>query len=315
MITKPTYFKDYQELCHDYALDPFSEVERLMHLSNGIRRMSTYNSKVYSYSTEIARAVKGLDGGTIILITDSNYSRTTAKHVGILRHATSHYKQITVPSHLVQYDIVNSFDCYINSMRSMIGNNELTRKERRGDFCSYYNSIREYAKEIDPSLAEQLEPFTETYNNIFRGDLKAIKERAKKELKEAQQIVKDLLVDNSTSDLAEIAFSHYNTHRYTQRVRDAMAKTLTKGGKYTYVWLNFESNLMESSQRSSIPLEVAITTMKRYLSGKSKVGDEVMHYKVFQVNEDSLRVNCHLVSRKNIEECVSEYQKHKKIVQ
>jgi hypothetical protein len=199
-------------------------------------------------------------------------------------------------------------------MTLLIKENSIRLKASREEFCSLYESMEAYAKHIDPELAPSLVPFKETYDNLKEGNLKAIKERANKELQEVRRKVKDLIKSKSVSELGEFAFggNRYVNAFNEPEGREHLRKYLTNNGKNSFVWFDYDAQQMRSSQNSAIPLDTAVITMKRYLSGKLKVGDTVEHYRVLQINPDSLRVNCHDVTRKNIEDCIAEYEARKK---
>lgn len=320
-LEKPKYFKDHTDLCHDFALDPFFQGERMTYMVRLMwggkgRRMSTDKEFVYSYNTRVACATKTLDDKTAILITDGHHSKHTQKQLWALRHATSHFVHITVPSTLLDYREPllrrKAFDSYVNTMTLLIKENSIRLKASREEFCSLYERMEAYAKHIDPEVAELLPPFKETYDNLKEGNLKAIRERANKELQEARRIVAELIKGKSISELGELAWTRDGYYPHIRDELQSLRKSLTNNGKNSFVWFDYDAQLMRSSQRSSIPLDTAVITMKRYLSGKLKLGDTVENYRVIKINPDSLRVNCHDVTRKNIEDCIAEYEARKK---
>lgn len=123
----------------------------------------------YSYYTAIARKIKGKQGQDVLLISDNNFSKTTAKHINYLLQANPHFRVIYVPqeygSHCFNLDtIIERIKKYIE----FTATSKMSLKANREDFSKYYNMLirlDEYVCDIDKNLIEKYTPLYNTIND------------------------------------------------------------------------------------------------------------------------------------------------------
>ena len=81
---------DYGTICHRAFYDPQSRGEYAGCRMSFIHYESNDTTVIYSYSTAVARVVRGLNGDKYTLISDYGYSATTRKHLACIRYASPH---------------------------------------------------------------------------------------------------------------------------------------------------------------------------------------------------------------------------------
>lgn len=81
---------DYGTICHRAFYDPESRGEYAGCRMSFTHYESNDTTVIYSYSTAVARVVRGLNGDKYTLISDYGYSATTRKHLACIRYASPH---------------------------------------------------------------------------------------------------------------------------------------------------------------------------------------------------------------------------------
>lgn len=81
---------DYGTICHRAFYDPQSRGEYAGCRMSFTHYESNDTTVIYSYSTAVARVVRGLNGDKYTLISDYGYSATTRKHLACIRYASPH---------------------------------------------------------------------------------------------------------------------------------------------------------------------------------------------------------------------------------
>ena len=120
------------------------------------RSMSTGYNKLWSYGTVIALK---LDNGKYLL-SDNNFSNTTAKHIGEFTYFVSSSDYYRVPVHRYGMDLCDSFETIGKRIKDdliwFIDNKKLTQKPNRLELRRLWNNAERFDKDIHKFIDNEL---------------------------------------------------------------------------------------------------------------------------------------------------------------
>ena len=250
-------------------------------------------NKIYSYGHHYLLA-EFINEETI-LINNSGYSNTTAKHISEITQATRQYKQhffkdiclqnvynrITEASQklinarkkeVYSLEIINAYESFINFVK------EFKKYINYSDYSGYNltsenelknNSKFEEIKKIYLSIYKNKESFIEA----GKERLKREKERAKKKLK------KDL----------EKFFNYEINYINSRDIKE------------DFIRISQDKTQIETTQQIKIDINEAKTLYRLIKEGKDVKGYKIGYYTVISLN-GVLKVGCHNINRNNLTE-------------
>ncbi|MES2395874.1 MAG: hypothetical protein V4549_07720 [Bacteroidota bacterium] len=250
------------------------------------------NESIYSYGRHflIAKHVTNSAGKTAVLFTKNSYSNTTAKHIGLVRSASSHLDKIYVPD--PANDKYKNFASWISEIESIASNLVKAKKpEIYLNQISVINSeVKAYTKFFDMDMPENLltalniankEQYTEYKNSAL--------ERAEKEKKEQE---------NEALKKYKLELKKFRAF--------AIGAIYNAFIGIDYLRYNEKSKRIETTQGVQIPVGIAHKFYKHIKSVNKKGGctdckGKLMNYDVKQINSKFIEIGCHKIEIKEIE--------------
>ena len=260
----------------------------------------------YSYSTVIAKIVRGLDGRKYTLLSYDNMSATTSKHIGNLRGA-SPYPVIRVPMEYgnssfdvrwLERRIVDELENYAES--------RLTRKENRTEYINYYEMLLEVDDKIIKISPETIETYRPLYDVLKDAQsLKELKrniaETNKRKRDELRKQLQAYIDTYSISQLARLAYDYNYAHRnkVDDYFRKAIKKFINPNKDFAYVW-RMEDGSYCTSEGIRMPKEIANSALKRFIAKTIRHGDTLNQYTILSITDKTVRIGCHNIPIENV---------------
>ena len=245
-----------------------------------------YGDKIYSYGYHylLGEFITNKNGGTAIMINDSGYSRTTAKHVSYLSAATRQHKQF--------YTMFCDSKQVLRQLESLL--KKLGNAKKPQKYISEALNLLEHFNEF-------LEWYGKPYDSFSKENLKKIKKIEKlfnsapgKE--SAEQYAKKKAAAQKASDKRDFLKS-------LQKFKNFEINYISHNSfsNEDYLRINPKSGTVETSQGVKVPIEEAQTLYKMIKAGKDIKGLKISNYTVISLN-GVLQIGCHRINRKNMHE-------------
>ena len=274
--------------------------------------------KYWSYGTVIGKITKDIDGNFICLVSDNNFSMTTAKHLNNLRSACR-FEMYYLPQHMYDHDF------YSNELIERLKNGlnyystaKLTQKANRNGFTHYYTMLKntlkiedfqQYTNEIKTILKEHEELFN-TLNDDIK--IKELKEKLAKQQKEKQAKLKkelEIILDNySYLHLIQFAFGNLslNEKEYTKEqqieLKAKLKKHFNPNNDLAFCWFNCD-NGVSTSKHITVDRKEATTLLKIWKAGKLRHGMKIGCYTILQIMNNYIQIGCHKIPMENMKNC------------
>lgn len=245
-----------------------------------------YGDKIYSYGYHylMAEFITNKNGDFAIMINNSGYSVTTAKHVSYLSAATRQYKQF--------YTIYCDSKQVLEQLEILL--QKLSNAKKPQKYISEALNILDHFNEF-------LEWFGKPYDSFSKENLKKIKkieklfkstpgkesaEQYAKKKAAAQKAAakKDFLKSLQKFQNFEINYISHNSFNNED-----------------YLRINTQSGNVETSQGVKVSIKEAQTLYKLIKAGKDIKGLKISNYTVISLN-GTLKIGCHHINRKNMEQ-------------
>ncbi len=233
--------------------------------------------KIYSYGHHYLLG-EFLDANTIY-INDKGYSNSTSKHIGILKGATSHYKQYYRTK--IDIDYVHSH--VFNYLKPKLAKERKPQKYI-SEIFSLWNSLNEYIT-----------------------NRKKTKRRKRKEYKELLKFVDSLQDTNAIEDLR--IWAKKEKEKKQRREKKELKEKLNKFYKYEvdffrvggldYLRRSENGKYIETSQGVKIDIDEARRYYNILSSGANMRGERISHYITKSFN-NLLTIGCHNISKEQI---------------
>ena len=251
--------------------------------------MFFYNKKIYSYGYHYC-AGNILDNG-IVLLNNTRYSNTTAKHMSKIYYAVNHKKTIYVKEPNVlplgektSYNKItgshkNNIDDFLSQIET------LCVKHIRAQKYSYVNQIEKLKSDIVSYceimnirlLKSQLSIINAEIEDIGKITVKNIRVRKENDFREQLKKLKEWTGDNRLKT--------NNTNTYIR----------VKGDK------------VETNMGASVPINEAKTLLHMIQNNKPIHGFKIGFYTVIGIN-GTLKIGCHEITREEIERFTTFYK-------
>lgn len=256
--------------------------------TNSGRTLFFEKKSIYSYGRHfaIARHVENNEGAKALLFTTRVYSNTTAKHIAVVRNATSHLNKIYCYN--PNSTQVENMESYLNSVKNALSNLDKAKKPAKyileaeqvqaqaHKFAEFYG-IK--TKQID-TLIDSAK--SGKYSELLAKERKAKERKAKAEQKQAEKAFLISLDKWRKFETSILYGRHFG---------------------FDYLRINKDKNRIETSQGVKIPIEVAKLAFN-WIKTKVKCTDDcnykIIDFEVKELNEKYLIAGCHKVSMEEI---------------
>lgn len=292
--------KTVQDICHDFFYEGDGSCYRKHYHNVGYD-----NDTFYSYDTAIARIVAAHNGEEVCLISYDSFSPTTAKHLSYLKQACP-LTRIFVPaqygcSTLDEEDVLKWFFADLNQAAAR----KLTQAANRNEFINTFRFCQRFLNYFHDLLLtkeqeEQLEKHKELYVILNSSDgVKKLKEKQRQEDARKAKEFKELCQNSNLSELARNAYSPEST--LLSKNKQKLQQKLNPKGVYSFVWQQDDYNY-RTSQGVWIRKDEGDILLKLLHAGKLKHGYTISRYTVISVDDEFVKIGCHLIPRQNLEE-------------
>jgi hypothetical protein len=242
------------------------------------RNLKFYKDCIYSYGYHFCIA-KFVDEQTL-LFTERGYSNTTAKHISIVRHATSHKDKIycanPTGTHEENFKYWQNDAEYLMKKLSTARKPEIyigqleTIKAKATKYANYFEIAIPLTLEKVLSITDKAEivAYYESKQAIIEAEAKA---KAKKEAKEHAKELKEW-------------------------------RTFEKSRLYTrigYDYLRKTNDEFETSQGVKIPISVGLRFYNNLKQGLQ--GTKFMEFDIREITKEYISIGCHKITFKEIE--------------
>lgn len=251
----------------------------------------------YGYHFLIARHVYNSTGGHAILITQKKYSKSTSAHVTLVRQASRHIQQISVPN--PDWPADELFEKWYSRIKGIAGGLNNSRKPEKDilEIQSVFGEAKRYADFFGYEMPEVLVRAgkienLDGYRDVLEKEKEFRKAQAKREQAEAIRIQKINL----------------------KRWRGFKTNYISTADGFDYLRFNKTAERIETTQRVEIPVEVGKQFHTVVLSviaqgGCKNCGQKLMdRYDVLEINGKFIRVGCHKISLKEIKSFTKKMQ-------
>ena len=245
-----------------------------------------YGDKIYSYGYHylMGEFITNKEGQIAIMINNSGYSRTTAKHVSYLSSATRQYKQF-----FTIYCDSKQVLQQLESLMQRLGNAKKPQK-----YISEALNILEHFNEFLTWFGRSYDSFSKENLQKIRKIEKLFKASPGKE--SAEQYAKKKAAAQKALDKKEFLKS-------LQKFQNFEINYINHNSfnNEDYLRINKEIGNIETSQGVKVPIKEAQTLYKLIKEGKDIKGLIISNYTVISLN-GTLQIGCHRINRKNMEE-------------
>lgn len=267
------------------------------HWANGIGEQAKASNlffeqaNIYSYGYHflIAKHVTNNRNENAVLITERTYSKSTTYHVTLVRQASRHIQQISVPD--PELSAVRLFEKWYGQIKDIADalNNARKPEKHLLDIRAVYSRAKRYADFFGYEIPEMLQKAGEIenidqYHEALQKETELRKAQAEREKAEALRIQKVNL----------------------KRWRRFQTNFITTTDGYDYLRFNPSKERIETSQRVEIPLTIGrqfyAVVLETIANGGCKdCPQKLMElYEVLEINGQFIRVGCHKISLKEI---------------
>jgi len=242
------------------------------------------NDRIYSYGHHylLAEFIKNDSGNEAILINDTGYSVTTAKHIREVTHATRQFKQFFVLQADTQ-KVLNQLELLADKL-SKARKPELYISPAE-NLYNKFDEFQAWRGETNDKvnllkIRSIIEVFRgKDYSDYLQQKLSIIKQAEKLRLRQARKQFK--------KELKEF-FAYKRAYIYSNNGED-------------YLRISQDGQSIETSQRVIVPIKEAKILYLLIKNGRDIKGHSIGGYTVIGLN-GVLRIGCHKINLKNMTE-------------
>ena len=242
--------------------------------------------KIYSYGFHylMGEFITNKKGDIAIMINNSGYSNTTAKHVTHLSAATRQYKQF--------YTMYCDSKQVLQKLENLL--QKLGNAKKPEKYINEALNILDYFNDF-------LSWYGKSYDSFSKENLKKIRKieklfKASPGKESAEQYAKKKAAAQKTSDKKDFLKS-------LQKFQNFEINHISHNSfnKEDFLRINTQSGNVETSQGVKVPIKEAQTLYKMIKAGKDIKGVKISNYTVISLN-GTLKIGCHHINRKNMQE-------------
>ena len=265
-----------QETAHLFATQ--SQIEAY----TPTRNLYFYDKSIYSYGSHFCIA-KFIDDKTL-LFTERTYSNTTAKHISVVSHATSHINKIYCYNPNASH--VDNFNYWLNNAEQLA--DKLKRANKPEIYISQLqqidNKAKIYANYFSIAIPETLQSVLKVTN---KAEILAYME-TKAELIAAEKLEKEKrLKKEHLRELKE--WKNFEVNRMYQR----------NGFDY----LRKNDTEFQTSQGVKIPIEIGLRLYNNLAA--VKVNDKFLDFTFNEITKKYIGIGCHKITFKEINNIIN----------
>jgi len=279
-----TKYSSNSALAHNFATVSFNEPQ----FTTG-NSMFTDDNIIYSYGRHFPIARK--TGERVALFTLSRYGNATVKHISDVRRAMSHYR-------LIHCYVINIGDPD-NVMHTANVAHFLEMIGMYADQAQRARALRTYNRAVH--LYRQEEDYLTRYCEYFGLHLPSVPESEdsdeRRSLLAEKELTRAARADRSEAEKLE-RWLACKSNKLPQLPYNAPV----------LIRYNAKNARFETSKSVQIPLEAARRFAAAYRAGAVQPGDHILSYTVDTVGADYLKIGCHTIETKLINELI---EKHK----
>lgn len=264
-------------------------------------RCDTY----YSYYTAIAKKITGKEGQDILLISDDNFSQTTAKHINELRRACpfGYNNIISVPQDYGKHYL--EIETIVKRLADNIikaSGYKMTLKANREYFINCYETLLKLNEKVCDIEQDFIDRFTPLYNDINGPEKLAIlkAKNKEKERKKQLKLKAELQILITDLDLSSLAYRAYSDKSFDDKeLKQKIKQYINPSNDLSFIW--FEGESVKTSQHITVNRNEVETLLKLWSKGKLKHGMTISYYTVLEVTSKYVKVGCHKIPTENLQ--------------
>lgn len=302
-----------REVAHRFFYDLEGSFER------NSMTVSYYTGKYYSYGTVIARITETIEGETVCIISDNNFSMTTAKHLNE-KKAACPFRKYYLPQ------AIGNSDFYASEVVERLKNDleyystaKLTQKANREGFSHTFKMLQDTLDlKMFESLFDKIKKLIVEYTDLFEKinnpeEIKNLKEIQQAREAEKQKRLKAELKEHIEKfDIAELAFLAYSNQTITDKDLKAKLRAyLNPRNDLSFVWFDNINDKIKTSQCISVNKKEGIALLKLWEAGKLKHGMNISCYTVLEVRENYIQIGCHKIPVENLKALLNQLKVNK----
>ena len=306
---------------HDLAHRFFNEPEK----RGSYQRISVSfeGDTIYSYYTAIGMKVMGTDGKPALLLSDSNMSETTGKHIRAI-HAACPYSSGRIISAPLQYgnrwikvsEVAERFTSYFLTYDPA----DLSKASNREEAKNKISNARRFS-----SLIQHLESGVLAVADMLSARINEIeaKRAARKptdwspEAIKQREEEKQRRLDNLLAKVPRMSYMDKIKAVFTNKslpadLRAALKQEVTPSTaeyerEYSFVWVS--GDYVKTSQFVSMQKGTVKHLINRWRAGNLTEGTHAGPYTIQDITPDYIRIGCHKIPIANIEALETELAK------
>lgn len=246
------------------------------------RNLYFYDKSIFSYGSHFCIA-KFIDSKTL-LFTERTYSNTTAKHISVVSHATSHIDKIYCSNPNSSHE--NNFNVWLNVAEQLA--DKLKRANKPEIYISQLQQIEnkaiKYANYFNIAIPETLQSVLKV---TTKAEILAYMD-SKAELIAAEKLAKE-----------KAAKKEHQTNLKKWRKFETCRLYQRDGFDY----LRKDTEFFQTSQGVKIPLEIG----KRFYNNLAavKVNDKFLDFTVNEITKNYIGIGCHKITFKEINNIIN----------
>ena len=286
-------------MAHEFFYNESGEDNYPRYMNCGYER-----NRFFSYATVIAMIVENKEGRKVTLISDNTMSQTTSRHIHLV-HSCSPYKNYWVPFRFEERpaELEDVADLFQQALESQSKFN-FCLQDNRLAFCDTFVEALKFSEDIFE--LDFLDNYKGLYSQLNDSEaVKKLKSEARKakrdHVKALRERLKNILNNNSYLGLIKIAFSEHCYNAYDYTIRSQLAEVLNPKGDLSFVWRD-SNGFYKTSKHVTMTKATGDIALRLWANGQLKHGQKVGMYTVLAVTKDFVKIGCHTIPTKNLEE-------------
>ena len=307
-------FSTYAEVCHHWANQMnIPENERYASTPDGHVYYTKWAPKeIYSYGRHFCLARLVTDN--VVLLNNTSYSKTTAKHQSAVWGATMHMTQIMCPDPTSTRCSMDSWHDEVNGLLKKLyaANKPELYLDELAKLMSTIARYREYVpfklKEYrwyqSAVLSRDITKHWMKECRKFKAEVERDREYAREERERKERIKKERIeAENKKLKAIEEFNANWREfigkwesgelnsfpHLYDRRLNEDARRALV----FDYLREKGEKGRLETSKGVVIPRDIAREFGARLKAGLIKAGDKIMYYAVRFIENGEIAIGCH----------------------
>lgn len=298
-----TYY-DKWDLAHEFFYN-----------DDNARHYPTYSAcgydgdKFLSYGTCIGWLTTDANGESVLLYSEDCMSHTTCKHINALRSAAPCKCQPVFMEYGDdgRYLTVEKLAARALERAEYAAGLKMTLAANRSEFLTAFNILTALKDlfRLRVKIPVKLKRLAETLNDSEA--LKALKARAaaraRKEAAARATKLKRMLKNNTLTELARAAYDdNADTDAAT---RADIKKVINPDGESAFVWYDAAADVFKTSKYIRMDGAEGRAALKLWAAGRLRHGLKVGIYTVLEVMADYVRIGCHKIPTRNLNELIT----------